>query len=709
MATEAARCLPNLTGLSLSLTPPVPAEPTAANEAEKKQAAEFLKKWKKGAEDPAAALQAIKNALKNEPTPAKWEQFLSNMKKLSVEAQAEVADRLRKAKHAKAKKDAGVPEIIEPNDARLALVRKAGARRKEVQGVVGGAISDILVIKLFEPAELTKWHHEMKHAINTMAEFAKRPPGAPTLADSDMPLGADDGGDDGGFGCPKPSATLADGPQILCGGGFAALNNPGSFHNEFVRRLRRMVEQKAAIEHDVFGLDPAKPSEHTGWLLEQVVDRMLVRKPSQKVSAESWHRDIARGTHRNDKVYGGWLNLDLEGDQFFSCVPYTAYPDQAVSGEGFARLTPAQVMALEVTPCTAEHPLDGRKKIRIPPGHLILFNERTVHEVAPAPAPSKPMMRLFFGWRLSPPGYYFDANKKEFLECGSLYKGEDPTVTPASLPGDRTRRMPMVPDVLHRLDRQEGMPLKSGQHPDAVQPMLYPERVDGDLPGQAGVEAKLKHMDPRFKGFALGYGPPSLALEPEAQFRTKGGKQYYPQGPPNWPGAYLVTAEPKNFIIPLSQNLYAPWVPRIRHTFKNAGGVMAQNYPDGFYIVPQFFHGLKHYREEWERRANDFKAVHGVEFMGEKPPVYPDYEYYETQLHLPMTRAEIMRHLGMESDPWAKCHLAPPFYDDGVLQGNVQHLQRPASTLDALTYKVFDMFGMIQKSTDKVTWMERPG
>ena len=622
-------------------------------------------------------------------------------KKADAEAKAKKFTAQLKAK---AKKNAGTPEVIGPGDPRLALVRHPGATLKKASAEDAvGTISDITVIKIFEPAELTMWHHEMKHAVNTMAEFRRPPVGSPQLADSDQVLSAMGQDRYGEFTCPAPAPTLADGPQILCGGGFAALNNPGAFHNEFVRRLRRMVEEKAAITHDVFGLDPAKATEHQDWLLENAICRMLVRKPSQKVSAESWHRDIARGTHPDDKVYGGWINLDLDSDQFFSCVPYTAYDGQSLDSEGFAKLTPEQVKALEAMPCTADYPLQGRKKIRIPPGHMIIFNERTVHEVAAAPAPSKPMMRLFFGWRLSHPKYYFDAGSgKEFLEPGSGYEPEPGAQPPATMTRDRTRRMPVVPDILYRLSRQEGIPLKSGQHPDQVQPMLYPERVNGDLPDEyqaSGDQPKLKHMDPRFKGVAPGYGPPELALEYKAQFRKKGGSHYYPQGPPNYPGAYLVTAEPKDFIIPLSRDLYATWVPRVHHKFKDAEGAMAKRYPDGIEIVPQFFRGLKDYHEEWVEKQANYKNLHGhYNPWWMEPVVYPDYEAHEMQLHLPMTRDEILFYLGKDGfdRSWA-FHHARPFYDPDVPETRRHHLQRSAAELDPATRAAFDMFGMIQK------------
>lgn len=80
-------------------------------------------------------------------------------------------------------------------------------------------------------------------------------------------------------------------------GGFGALGNPASFHNKFVRDVRLEVFEKVAavfkellpIEADVLK-DSSRKSDRK---LEEVLDRMRVFPPGNKVMAESWHRDLS--------------------------------------------------------------------------------------------------------------------------------------------------------------------------------------------------------------------------------------------------------------------------------------------------------------------------------------------------------------------------------------------------------------------------------
>lgn len=60
---------------------------------------------------------------------------------------------------------------------------------------------------------------------------------------------------------------------------------------------------------------------------------------------------------------------------------------------GFARLSAAEAAAAS----------ERRQRLEVPPGHLLVFNEKLMHEVCPAaPAtPSHTILRLFTGWRLT--------------------------------------------------------------------------------------------------------------------------------------------------------------------------------------------------------------------------------------------------------------------------------------------------------------------
>jgi hypothetical protein len=209
---------------------------------------------------------------------------------------------------------------------------------------------------------------------------------------------------------PKEKRPTLDNDDFLpVGGSFGALSVPSSFHNPFVRSMRRLVHYEVLKSGKV-------PID--GRNFEQIADRLLVRRPGKKPTAEAWHRDEAMFAEEGDDVYGGWLNLDNEV-QRFSFVPNTAF-DEGVQNRnrGFAPLT------------ELDHPycLWNSVSKEIQPGHLLLFNERTIHEVLPSSLPQT-TCRLFFGWRVT-------------------YSNH-----------------PLTPGLEQRLRDQEALPIKSGQHP----------------------------------------------------------------------------------------------------------------------------------------------------------------------------------------------------------------------------------------------------
>ena len=209
-------------------------------------------------------------------------------------------------------------------------------------------------------------------------------------------------------------------------GGFAALANSSSFHNPLVRDIR-MAAHAAVIQSMAI---PIEDGEN----FEQIVDRLMVRRSDKDPTAESWHRDEAKFAEDGDTVYGGWVNLDQDRSQIFSMVPYTAQQVKSNKGQGFAALKTHQEIL---------NAIQQSRKVTVPPGHILIFNERTVHEVVARPlkkydrinADGSPKSgsdlarcRLFFGWRTT------------------------------------KRTTPMTPDLQRRLLAQEALPLKSGQH-----------------------------------------------------------------------------------------------------------------------------------------------------------------------------------------------------------------------------------------------------
>lgn len=210
----------------------------------------------------------------------------------------------------------------------------------------------------------------------------------------------------------KPGAKLED--IIL--GGFSALGNPSSFHNETVRKIRSDVHPHARALFAEYEGD-------NGRSLEQIIDRLMVRPKGRSPSKESWHRDVCPSTAEGDTIFGGWINLDST-PQLFSCCPKTHLEGDR-KAKGFATIPKDQKAAYKARSV----------KVKIPPGHLIIFNEDLVHEVFPSKR-SSDSYRLFLGWRLT--------NSTE----------------------------PLLPNTMQRLDEQSVMQIKSHQMP-RIYPKLY--------------------------------------------------------------------------------------------------------------------------------------------------------------------------------------------------------------------------------------------
>ncbi len=173
-------------------------------------------------------------------------------------------------------------------------------------------------------------------------------------------------------------------------GGFGACGNPSSFHNPTVRTFRQWAQVVLVVS--VFKPLVETFEQPQNWLLDQMFDRMTIRVKGEKPSKESWHRDeagdlIAKG---DDKVYGGYVNLDST-DQFFSCVPGT-HELTTTQHRGFAKID-----------CKRRKIIKDEKlavKVRIPPGSILLFNEKIEHEVLAKKARIT-LVRLHLAFRLT--------------------------------------------------------------------------------------------------------------------------------------------------------------------------------------------------------------------------------------------------------------------------------------------------------------------
>lgn len=184
----------------------------------------------------------------------------------------------------------------------------------------------------------------------------------------------------------------------LVGGSFAALAHAESFHHPAIRRLRLLVDGHAVDllrnlppyvqlgeRPLVYDVDEEKllPPQVT-----QLFDRVLIRPIGAKPTAEFWHRDTTPLCGKNERVFGGWLNLNHKHVQHASLAPGTAMSQELVAARGFHRIPPDQ----------KNYYKSNRILVDIPPGHLFIFDETTVHEVVSKKQVEEPLLRLFFAF-----------------------------------------------------------------------------------------------------------------------------------------------------------------------------------------------------------------------------------------------------------------------------------------------------------------------
>jgi hypothetical protein len=203
-------------------------------------------------------------------------------------------------------------------------------------------------------------------------------------------------------------------------GGFGALGNPSSFHHPVVRSLRRMVKRNVVPVLREYSLKVIGQTEHVN--LESMFDRLCVRyEPFLRPPAEVWHRDIydteayklrplpkSLPGDREDIVLGGWLNLDHREQTFVGLV---GSHDEPISGiKGFAKFNDSEIVQFRFNDRLKEQGsqlygdtlrTNSKGEIVVPPGHLILFLQRTIHSIKTGVQPNTPALRFFHGFRLT--------------------------------------------------------------------------------------------------------------------------------------------------------------------------------------------------------------------------------------------------------------------------------------------------------------------
>lgn len=150
-------------------------------------------------------------------------------------------------------------------------------------------------------------------------------------------------------------------PYVL--GGFGAYGNPSSFHNEFVREIRK----DKIIHIPIFG-ELMKLAQENGIILDakkykvaEFMDRMCKRITGTTTTKESYHTDLLPKGRDTDFTIGGWIQLSSD-TSFFSCVPKTHCFFPKTSKKGFAT---------QKKDCTHNIP--------VPQGNIIMFFQNIGH------------------------------------------------------------------------------------------------------------------------------------------------------------------------------------------------------------------------------------------------------------------------------------------------------------------------------------------
>jgi len=224
-----------------------------------------------------------------------------------------------------------------------------------------------------------------------------------------------------------PNQTVGGHPLVYKLGGFAAFGNPASFHNPYVRQQRLTTREAVLPLFDTIIRLMHNEEQRTKTKFQMITDRMLYRHRSQAPSNESWHRDVTPSKYLNpgDEVYGGWLNLDLTQNQYFSFIPGSHLGvDLLELREGFASLSPEAIKIVK----------PYKARIAVPPGHAIIFPQYILHEVV-SNRTTYDMMRIFMGWRTTTSDGFLIPVTRERMETQGIIplpSGQEPPMYAAN-------------------------------------------------------------------------------------------------------------------------------------------------------------------------------------------------------------------------------------------------------------------------------------
>ena len=218
-----------------------------------------------------------------------------------------------------------------------------------------------------------------------------------------------------------PNQTVDGHPLVYALGGFAAFGNPASFHNPYVRKQRLTTREAVLPLFETIIRLMHNDEQRVKTKFQMIPDRMLYRNRSQAPSAESWHRDVTPAKYLNsgDEMYGGWLNLDLTQNQYFSFVQGSHLGVNLLElREGFASLSPEAIKMVK----------PYKSRIAVPPGYALVFPQYILHEVV-SNRTKYDMMRIFMGWRTTTSDGFLVPATRERMETQGIIplpSGQEP-------------------------------------------------------------------------------------------------------------------------------------------------------------------------------------------------------------------------------------------------------------------------------------------
>jgi hypothetical protein len=204
---------------------------------------------------------------------------------------------------------------------------------------------------------------------------------------------------------PELSENFEFGHKVALGG-VQYLPLPGFWYSEFSQNVHGKAYKEAVkMFKNLPGIDKEL-------YFSASPDRFMMRpgdlKPDTNAWKNLWHQDAAPNTSDEDKVFGGWLNLNTY-TQYFRCLDGTHSRNSPLFDElgirnhhkdgGFDKFSKEDQKRL-----TAYWNKTGKMKdVKIPPGHMLVFYENIIHTVLSNPhSGDKPLLRLHCSWVISP-------------------------------------------------------------------------------------------------------------------------------------------------------------------------------------------------------------------------------------------------------------------------------------------------------------------